>query len=77
MLPGPSDWDIQIAAKVSKTDLDSWVGTLSPVKEMDLTWLTQFKNLKTTTRAELYGMENDSCVIYREAGWVFRRLRSQ
>ena len=38
-IPGPSDWDIRIAAQVPPTELDQWTDGLKPTSAPDVKWL--------------------------------------
>ena len=55
-VPGPSDWDIRLAAVVLAAEIGTWVAGMTPLKEPDAGWLKAIPtNLDLSTVSEWYG----------------------
>ena len=74
LAPGPSDWDIQILAKVKNENLAQWHSKMPPASDnLDLEWL---KDLGETPAEspKLYGTEHNLTAVFQDSGVVARRL---
>lgn len=44
MVPGPSEWDVRIFAKVPKESLDDWTSGMASAQAPDLSWVSSIPN---------------------------------
>lgn len=46
-VPGPTEWDVRILAKVRKESLEEWVSGLPSTKAPDVSWVSSIPNAPT------------------------------
>lgn len=79
MIPGPSDWDIKILARITTKDLSNWQGALqpwSPGEKPDISWIEELSSdwVPDNARPNHYGTPSDYLVVYPESQLVARRI---
>ena len=75
-VPGPSDRDLRIVAKVKPEDLDAWVNNFSSAEELDVAWVNALVDWELGDSPEFYGDDREMVLLYRQTGIVARRSRT-
>ncbi len=75
-LPGPSDWDVRVVARVPAGELNSWVPTgIAPANTADTTWLERVPGaINSTEITEWYVEPNRVTGIDRKRAIVAHRI---
>lgn len=74
LVPGPSDWDIRILAKVKKENLARWHSQMPPAADsLDLMWMKDLGEAPQES-PKLYGTEHNLTAVFQDANVVGRRL---
>ena len=47
MVPGPTEWDVRILAKVPAESLDEWVSGMELIQTSDVSWVSSIPNAPT------------------------------
>ena len=84
-VPGPSDWDIKAAMKVSPRDTILWAEGLDRVlsEDNDLSWgmrlLPQSEVWRIESKPQIFVRQNEdvTVVIFEPEGIVLKHVRSQ
>jgi len=43
-MPGPTEWDIRVLAKVPADDIDQWISGMAQTKSADTSWVSSIPN---------------------------------
>ena len=72
-LPGPSDWDIRVLAKVSEADLGAWTAGLAAASEkIDMAWVGDLADWELG-QAEQYSGEGFVLLVFPQERVVAKR----
>lgn len=78
MVPGPSDWDMQVVLKVAPQDLSAWTHNLKVTSEQqDLAWgyrLAQQRGWKPQSKPKVYTGAGKIVAVFEKEGFIFKRL---
>ncbi len=84
-VPGPSDWDFKIAARIAPIDSAKWIVDFREVQgeQMDLTWIAElalesdhWTRMSTPQYYQRPGTAGE-LIVYKQEGILFKRIRSQ
>ncbi len=78
-VPGPSDWDMKLAAKVSTADIEMWLEGFSVTEPFDMSWVSEVlkdKNWNLSGEPTFYSRAGEQLAVYKSDGVLFRWLRT-
>jgi hypothetical protein len=79
-VPGPSDWDMQVAIKVAPSDLPRWTAGMEQIAldKTDLAWgyalLPQEGRWAIATQPALYRRAGTIMAVFEREGIIFKRV---
>jgi hypothetical protein len=77
-VPGPSDWDMKIALKVSSQDIDAWLeGYAVSSEPFDITWGYEFAETRgwtIATKPAFYTKAGEQIAVFISEGVMFKWL---
>lgn len=83
LVPGPSDWDIQVVLKIAPENLSAWTSgwQLGSSQNVDLSWgyalLPQEPRWKVESQPAVSIQLNDVMAVFEQEGILFRRIWTQ
>jgi hypothetical protein len=81
LVPGPSDWDMQVVMKVAQNRLASWTAGLQKTEETDLSWaydlLPKNKQWAIHSTAVIYTRGKTVVAVFEPEGIVFKRVTTE
>lgn len=73
-LPGPSDWDIQVVAKVTQADLATWTIGLTPSENSSaFEWVSKVSGWTFESEPEFYLKDGVETIVFAPDRVVARR----
>ena len=78
-VPGPSDWDMKIAVKLSTEDMSKWLEGFSVTEPFDMSWVSEVlkdKNWNLSGEPTFYSRAGEQLAVYKSDGVLFRWLRT-
>ena len=76
-IPGPSDWDMKLAAKVSLEDIDMWLEGFSASEPFDISWGMDYAKDKgwiIVGEPKFYARAGEQLALFEAEGVLFRWL---